>query len=59
MLSVVEKAILFFRSYGVAGERFADTISRVGFENAERVILSDEILSKKEEILNSSLREGI
>lgn len=51
VLSAVEKAILFFRKNGMPGERFADTIRRVGFEKAEREILSDEILSRKDAIL--------
>lgn len=52
VLSTVEKAILFFKSYGITGERFADTIKRVGFEDAERIILSDELLKNKEKILS-------
>lgn len=51
LLSAVEKAILFYKEKGNAGERFADTITRIGFENAEREILSDSILSRKSEIL--------
>ncbi len=51
LLSAVEKAILFYKEKGNSGERFADTITRIGFENAEREILSDSILSRKSEIL--------
>ena len=36
---------------GVAGERLADTVARVGFEKAEAMILSNELLERKEEIL--------
>lgn len=50
-LSAVEKTILFYREKGTPGERFADTIIRLGFENVEKEILGDEILSRKEEIL--------
>ncbi|MDE7258612.1 MAG: 4Fe-4S dicluster domain-containing protein, partial [Lachnospiraceae bacterium] len=32
VLSVLEKAILLFREQGKTGERFADTINRIGFE---------------------------
>ena len=32
VLDVVEKAILLFKEEGIAGERFADTINRLGFE---------------------------
>lgn len=50
-LNVVEKAILLFREQGIAGERFADTISRLGFEKAEAMLLSDELLGRKQEIV--------
>ena len=51
VLDIVEKIILFFRDKGVAGERFADTISRIGFEEAERIILGEELLENKEKII--------
>lgn len=54
-LLTIEKAILFFRDQGVSGERFADTVKRVGFENAEAAILSDELLERKQEILAKTL----
>ena len=49
---VVEKSILFFKSYGIAGERFRDTIDRIGFDEAERIILSDELIINKDKILS-------
>ena len=51
VLSVVEKTILFYREKGLPGERFADTIARLGFEHVEKEILSDDILGRKDEIL--------
>ncbi|MBQ6893746.1 MAG: 4Fe-4S binding protein, partial [Clostridia bacterium] len=39
VLRVVEKAIILFRDKGVAGERFADTIARIGFENIEKELI--------------------
>ncbi|MBE6950636.1 MAG: (4Fe-4S)-binding protein [Ruminococcaceae bacterium] len=51
VLRVVEKTILLFREQGLPGERFADTITRLGFENVEAQLLSDEILARKDEIL--------
>ena len=51
VLRVVEKTILFYREHGLPGERFADTIARLGFENVEKEILSDDILARKDEIL--------
>lgn len=51
-LSVIEKALLLFREQGRPGERFATTIERLGFENVEAQLLSDDILARKQEILN-------
>lgn len=52
VLDVIEKAILFFKENGQERERFADTIARIGFEEVERQLLSNELLKRKEEILN-------
>ena len=51
VLKVVEKCILLFREQGTAGERFADTVARLGFENVQAQLLSDDILDRKAEIL--------
>lgn len=51
VLNTVEKAILFFKENGISGERFADTVERIGFENVEKALLSDELLKRKEAIL--------
>ncbi len=51
VLKTVEKIILFYREKGEAGERFAETIDRLGFDQVEAEILSDDILGRKEEIL--------
>jgi len=40
VLELVEKAICFFRDEGVAGERFADTINRLGFEYVESKLIN-------------------
>lgn len=55
VLDVVEKAILLFREQGNTGERFADTIARIGFENVEKQLLSNEILERKQKILDAKL----
>lgn len=55
VLDVIEKAILLFREQGNTGERFADTIARIGFENVEKQLLSNEILERKQEILDAKL----
>ena len=41
VLEMVEKVICLFRDDGVAGERFADTIARMGFET-----VCDKLLNK-------------
>ena len=38
-LDVIEKAILFFRDHGNKGERFVETIERIGFENVEKELI--------------------
>ncbi|MDO4553627.1 MAG: (4Fe-4S)-binding protein [Lachnospiraceae bacterium] len=57
VMSAIEKTILLFREQGKTGERFAQTIDRLGFDHVEKEILSDDILSRKEEILNAKLHE--
>ncbi|MEG1847195.1 MAG: 4Fe-4S binding protein [Lachnospiraceae bacterium] len=51
VLSFVEKAILLFREQGKTGERFATTIERLGFDNVELQLLGNEILERKQMIL--------
>ena len=46
----MEKAILLFREQGITGERFADTVARLGFGNVQEQLLSDDLLARKEEI---------
>lgn len=53
ILSAVEKTILFYKENGIAGERFADTIERAGFDKVKEAVLSDDILLRKEEILKN------
>ncbi len=40
VMAVTEKAIELFRTQGIDGERFADTVARLGFENVERMLIS-------------------
>ena len=51
VLALVEKCILLFRAYGQPKERFADTVTRLGFEKVQAMLLSNELLERKEEIL--------
>lgn len=55
LLDTIEAAILLFREQGETGERFADTIARIGFENVEKQLLSRDILNRKQEILDARL----
>ncbi len=43
VLDIVERAILLFRSEGITGERFADTVARLGFEEVEKRLLDGSI----------------
>ena len=42
LMDVVESAILLFRDEGISGERFADTIERLGFD-----YLNDKLINHK------------
>ncbi|SCH11486.1 Sulfite reductase%2C dissimilatory-type subunit alpha [uncultured Ruminococcus sp.] len=54
VLDIVEKAILLFREQGKPGERFSNTIERLGFEQVEAQLLGNELLCRKQEILSSN-----
>ncbi len=41
VLQIVERAICFFRDEGIPGERFAETIERLGFDYAEKKLLGE------------------
>lgn len=51
VLDIVEKAILLFRDQGIKGERFSDTIQRIGFENVQAQLLGNELLERRAEII--------
>lgn len=55
VLDVVEKAILLFREQGKTGERFAKTIETLGFENVEAQLLSNDLLERKQAILDAQM----
>ena len=54
-LDVIEKAILLYREQGKTGERFGQTIDRLGFENVENQLLSNDLLERKADILEAEL----
>ena len=49
VLAIVEKAILLFREQGITGERFADTVARLGFANVQEQLLENGLLARKAE----------
>ena len=56
VLEVVERAILLFRDEGISGERFADTVNRLGFDYVNEKLLSDTI--DKAAILQKTVKGG-
>ena len=56
VMDVIEKAILLFRDEGISGERFADTIDRLGFEYVNEKLISGSI--DKAAILNKTVKGG-
>ncbi len=56
VLAVVEKAILLFRDEGISGERFADTVNRLGFDYVNEKLISGSI--NKEEVLGKIVKGG-
>ena len=53
VMQTIEKALLLYKERGYEGERFSQMIDRLGFEEVEKQLLSDDILSRKEEILKN------
>ncbi len=56
IMALVEKAILLFRDEGITGERFSDTIERLGFDYVEDKLLNGKI--DKEEVLKKNVVGG-
>ena len=54
VMEVVESAILLFREQGRQGERFAETVARLGLPAVEEALLSGAVLARKEQILNEA-----
>ena len=55
---MVEKAILLFRKEGITGERFADTVARLGLPYVEEMLLGDALLAEKDENLKHTVTGG-
>ncbi len=56
VMGVVERAILLFRDEGLTGERFADTVTRLGFDYVNQKLLDSNI--DKEAILKKKVKGG-
>ena len=56
VLALAEKAILFFRDEGISGERFADTIERLGFDYVEDKLLHGKV--DKETVMKKNVVGG-
>lgn len=56
VMDVVEKAILLFRDEGISGERFADTVTRLGFDYVNEKLISGSI--DKQAILGKTVKGG-
>ena len=56
VMDVVESAILFFRDEGISGERFADTIKRLGFDYVQDKLINNKI--DKTAVLNKTVKGG-
>lgn len=56
VLDTIERAILFFRNEGITGERFADTVSRLGFDYVQDKLLHAEI--DKTAVLEKKVKGG-
>jgi dissimilatory sulfite reductase (desulfoviridin) alpha/beta subunit len=53
-MDVIEKTILLYREQGKTGERLSQTIERLGFENIESQLLSNDLFDRKQEILEAN-----
>lgn len=56
VMDLVEKAILFFRDEGITGERFSDTIARLGFDYVEDKLLNGTL--DKEAVMKKTVVGG-
>lgn len=56
VIEVVEKAILLFRDEGISGERFSDTIGRLGFAYVEDKLLHGKV--DKEAVMKKTVVGG-
>lgn len=56
VLEVVENAILLFRDEGISGERFADTVNRLGFSYVNDKLINGKV--DKRAVLSKNVKGG-
>ena len=54
VMDIIEKTILLYKEQGKTGERLSQTMERLGFENVESQLLSNELLERKKKILEAT-----
>ncbi len=57
IIPTVEKILLWFKDKGYAKERLGKAIDRVGIQNFEADIFSDDLLLRKDEIISAQIKE--
>lgn len=55
VFEIIEKMILLYREQGITGERVAQMVQRIGLQNIENQLLSNDLFERKDEVLNSDL----
>ena len=55
VMKLIEKALLLYREQGQTGERFGRSIDRIGVENFIAQLKSDDVLDRKQAILDAQL----
>ncbi len=55
-IDLIERALPLFRDEGITGERFSDTIDRLGFDYVEDKLLNEKI--EKDSILEKKVTGG-
>ena len=55
VMAMIEKALLIYREQGKTGDRFGRAVDAIGFDNFVAQMLSDDILERKQAILDAPL----
>ena len=55
VMKLIEKCLLLYREQGITGERFGRTLDRIGADKFIEQLLSDDVLERKQEILDAKL----